>query len=143
MDIKIPFIYAPPVANQVKTVSRRVSERAGQFKNSMQVQHNENAPQAFHINSCLDLSTMEAIFNNIQDEQKQKSLNWSRMALEQLEIIRIGLIAGLLSKKTLSDLKTLTNQTRGFVADPKLQEIMREIETRAKVELAKMEKVEK
>lgn len=61
--------------------------------------------------------------------------------LEHLEKVRLGLLAGALSKDVLSQLAYTVSTHREKVMDPKLVEILDEIDLRAQVELAKLETV--
>ena len=61
--------------------------------------------------------------------------------LEHLEKIRLGLLTGTLPKDVLSQLAYTVSTHREKVMDPKLVEILDEIDLRAQVELAKLETV--
>ncbi|MCH7544192.1 MAG: flagellar assembly protein FliX [Proteobacteria bacterium] len=57
--------------------------------------------------------------------------------LDHLDEIRHGLLAGALSRQMLDQLARLARSERQSVDDPRLQELLDEIELRAAVELAK------
>ena len=57
---------------------------------------------------------------------------------EKLEDIRDALLKGYIEKEKLLDIAKLINDHKVESADPKLQEIMAEIELRVEVELAKL-----
>ncbi len=57
--------------------------------------------------------------------------------LDRLEEIRLGLLAGGLSRQRLIALASLVRNRRDAVADPRLAAILDEIDLRAQVELAK------
>jgi hypothetical protein len=59
--------------------------------------------------------------------------------LDELDELRHGLLVGALSRSQLKRLKTLVTARRAIVDDPRLAEILDEIELRAAVELAKYE----
>ena len=59
--------------------------------------------------------------------------------LEHLEKVRIGLLTGVLPKDVLSQLAYTISTHREKVMDPKLAEILDEVDLRAQVELAKLE----
>lgn len=61
--------------------------------------------------------------------------------LDQLEKIRIGILEGTVSVATLQNLAKLAASGRGRMLDPKLAEILDEIDLRAQVELAKLGKL--
>lgn len=57
--------------------------------------------------------------------------------LDELDELRHGLLTGLLTRHQLTRLKSLVNARRAGVTDPRLSEILDEIELRAAVEIAK------
>ena len=57
--------------------------------------------------------------------------------LDQLDEVRHGLLAGALSRRMLDRLARIARSERQSVDDPRLQELLDEIELRAAVELAK------
>lgn len=58
--------------------------------------------------------------------------------LDGLEELRIGLLAGRVSRDKLADMARLVRQARPSVDDPRLTELLDEIELRVAVELAKL-----
>jgi hypothetical protein len=63
--------------------------------------------------------------------------------LDLLDSVRDGLLAGGIPRVTLNKLaQAVTRRHEGF-ADPKLQDVLDEIELRAHVELAKLEQMDK
>lgn len=59
--------------------------------------------------------------------------------LDRLEDLRLELLAGTLSKEKLVKLVQVVSSRRGQVTDPRLAEVLDEIDLRAQVELAKYE----
>lgn len=57
--------------------------------------------------------------------------------LDQLEELRLALLSGMLSREQLLRLSALVKSERERVNDPKLSEILEDIDLRARVELAK------
>lgn len=58
--------------------------------------------------------------------------------LERLDDIRIGLLSGFVPRDRLEDLLRLVNDKRSRAGDGQLDQVLDEIELRAKVELAKL-----
>ncbi|PPR77097.1 MAG: Flagellar assembly protein FliX [Alphaproteobacteria bacterium MarineAlpha3_Bin5] len=58
--------------------------------------------------------------------------------LDQLEIIRIGFLAGAIPKERITELARKLRQKRAQSDDPRLNKIIDEIELRAEVEIAKL-----
>ena len=65
-------------------------------------------------------------------------MNYGDDLLDRLEEIRLGLLLGTISKDRLADLAQRMRQHRQDVDDPKLNEIIDEIELRSEVEIAKL-----
>jgi hypothetical protein len=59
--------------------------------------------------------------------------------LDRLDEIRQGLLAGIISQPALTQLRQELKQTRAATLDPRLDDILAEIDLRAAVELAKLE----
>jgi hypothetical protein len=68
---------------------------------------------------------------------RSKGLQRASSLLDHLDEIRYGLLMGGLSKDSLQDLARSVRQQRATVGDPRLAEVLDEIELRAAVELAK------
>ncbi len=68
----------------------------------------------------------------------QKALNKGKDLLDRLEDIRHGLLIGSIPVERLKQLKQTLASYDVSAADPKLAEIVQEIEVRAAVELAKL-----
>jgi hypothetical protein len=64
----------------------------------------------------------------------------AELMLDRLEDIRHGLLMGAIPRDRLQDLATAVRQQREAVDDPRIVEILDEIELRARVELAKLER---
>ena len=71
-------------------------------------------------------------------EAKRQARQRGDDILDKLDELRHGLLMGTLSRGQLVQLKTLVRSRRATLADPKLNEVLDEIELRAEVELAKL-----
>ena len=69
-----------------------------------------------------------------------RARQWGGEVLDRLEVIRLGLLAGGIPVDELQNIANLVTKQRETVSDPRLQEILDEIELRARVELAKYER---
>lgn len=74
-----------------------------------------------------------------EEMNRRKSLKRGRLALEALEQLRDALLTGRLPATSLRQLEDLVRGERALTADPRLNEVLDEIEVRAAVELAKLE----
>ena len=68
---------------------------------------------------------------------RSRGLNRGHSLLERLDEVRLGLLAGGIPRHTLKALAVEARRTRGGSLDPRLDEVLGEIELRAMVELAK------
>lgn len=75
-----------------------------------------------------------------EEIQRQRALKQGRNALDALEQLRDGLLAGGVPMATLEKLERLVAEERAQAHDPRLNAILDEIEVRAAVELAKLER---
>ncbi len=71
-------------------------------------------------------------------EARRKTRERGDDILDRLDELRHGLLTGTLSRGQILALRTLVRTRRTALTDPKLNEILDEIELRAEVELAKL-----
>lgn len=62
--------------------------------------------------------------------------------LERLDELRTGIVTGSVSRSRLMELAQMARARREIGADPKLLEVVGEIELRAEVELAKLSQID-
>lgn len=72
-------------------------------------------------------------------ERKRRSVSRAGRLLDELEGLKIALLGGDLSEVQLDRLSRAVREQRSATEDPKLEGLLDEIETRAAVELAKLE----
>jgi hypothetical protein len=72
-------------------------------------------------------------------ERKRRSVGRAGRLLDELDGIKIALLGGDLDRAQLDRLARAVREQRAATEDPKLEAILDEIETRAAVELAKLE----
>jgi hypothetical protein len=70
---------------------------------------------------------------------KSKGLAHGEQLLDLLDSVRDGLLAGGIPRTTLNKLAAAVTRRHEVFADPKLQDVLDQIELRAHVELAKLE----
>jgi hypothetical protein len=79
-----------------------------------------------------------------EDEiKKRKAVQQSQFTLEALETLRHALLEGSVPEHLLSTLHRVVSAQREHVSDPRLTAIIDDIELRAAVELAKLERASK
>jgi len=74
------------------------------------------------------------------EEAAKKAKRRAIELLDHLDKIRIGLLTGELKQSTIEQLSRTIFTHRGTVMDPKLSEILDEVDLRAQIELAKLGK---
>ena len=90
------------------------------------------------LDSILMLQGMED-----STQRKSKGLAHGEQLLDLLDSVRDGLLAGGIPRATLNKLAAAVTRRHEAFADPKLQDVLDQIELRAHVELAKLEVLDK
>jgi len=72
-------------------------------------------------------------------ERKRRSVRRAGRLLDELDGLKAALLGGELSQGQLDNLARTVREQRSATDDPKLEAVLDEIETRAAVELAKLE----
>jgi hypothetical protein len=70
-------------------------------------------------------------------ERRKRSVKRGRIALDVLDDLKIGLLAGTLDPSTVNRLRTAAADLKSNSGDPGLDAVLSEIELRVEVELAK------
>lgn len=71
-------------------------------------------------------------------ERRRRAVSWGRSALDVLDELKLGLLAGTLDARLIARLKTASAAIKETTGDPALDGVLSEIELRVEVELAKM-----
>ena len=74
---------------------------------------------------------------------RSKGLGHGEQLLDILDAVRDGMLAGGIPRATLNRLAVAVTRRHDVFADPKLQDVLDQIELRAHVELAKLEQLDK
>ncbi len=74
---------------------------------------------------------------------RSRGLAHGEQLLDILDSLRDGLLAGGIPRATLNKLAVAVTRRHDVFADPKLQDVLDQIELRAHVELAKLEQLDK
>ncbi len=87
------------------------------------------------------LLSLQEAEGGTSEEAAKKSKKRAAALLDQLDKVRIGLLTGSMPESTLTQLTHMVQSHREKAIDPKLAEILDEIDLRAQVELAKLERM--
>jgi hypothetical protein len=72
-------------------------------------------------------------------ERRRRAVGRAGRILDVLDEVKIALLEGQLTGETLKRLQRAVREQRSTTEDPRLEELLNEIETRAAVEIAKLE----
>lgn len=131
-----------PIRSQrLRRVGRGSSDKATDFAHHLSAGDDEQASPASALTGTASISGVDSLLSlqEVPDAATGRSRGLKRAGdlLDQLDEIRYGLLMGGLSRANLQDLARSVRQQRATVTDPRLTEILDEIELRAAVELAK------
>lgn len=122
-------------APQGKTITKaKVSEK-------FSLEADDNTNQVSN-NSQVQFAPLDALFLNLNQERKkqQKFVEHGNDLLNQLDSLRLGIISGRMPRHILENISNTLSNRKDLPTEEPLKTILLEIETRAKVELAKLEK---
>src|SRR5579872_7328687 len=69
---------------------------------------------------------------------RRRAIQRGNILLDRLDDLRLGLLSGAISREHLDELARIVRMTRGTVDDPRLSQILDEVDLRVAVELAKL-----
>jgi hypothetical protein len=100
------------------------------------------APQAQNAASALrTLGGIDALIalQGVADptERRRRAVKFGRRALDALDELKLGLLAGTLDQATMLRLKSVASDLQEPTGDDRLDQVMAEIDLRVAVELAK------
>ena len=90
------------------------------------------------IGSVDALLAAQSVETATEEERRQARARGDDI-LDRLDELRHGLLAGTLTRGQVVALANLVRSRRGSIVDPKLRELLDEIELRAEVEIAKLD----
>ena len=133
---------APRPATTVRKSGGTASTGAGGFAKALSDTQPSHSPQMPVSVGFTDLTTVlalqEAPDATTRNRARQRAKERGTLMLDHLEEIRMGLLMGTIPLAKLEQLASLVRAKREQIDDPKLLEILDEIELRAAVELAKL-----
>ncbi len=130
--------------NKTTELSTGKTKKAGSGESFASYLQDVNKPENRMVSASAGISGADAIFaaQMINDEEgrerRRQALKRGYNLLEKLEEIRDGLLMGYISKDKLIEISRFVKERKNNIDDPKLEEIISEIELRVEVELAKL-----
>jgi hypothetical protein len=135
----------PPASRPATTVRKSATggtTGASGFAKALSDSQPSQSPQTPVSVGYTDLTTVlalqEAPDATTRNRARQRAKERGGLMLDHLEEIRLGLLTGTIPVAKLEQLGQLVRAKREQIDDPKLLEILDEIELRAAVELAKL-----
>jgi hypothetical protein len=120
----------------VRRSEKGTSAKPGEFSRLLEGMGEAEAPRAAVAAAAIDPTRG---VRDATDHSGGRSKKRAEDMLDRLDEIRLGLLAGNIPRERLEALDRLVQEQRLQVADPRLSEILDEIELRARVELAKLD----
>src|SRR5258708_9216790 len=118
----------------VRRTDKAKTGKAGEFSRLLDIEGSEDARAASATAPLEPLVKLQ----DVADQGGGRARQRGEDILARLEELRLGLLEGRIPRERLDGLVRLCADQRGKVADPRLNEILDEIDLRARVELAKL-----
>ena len=127
-------------APQAGRASRGAASRGGDF----QLPSNRKTARRREISGASQISSIDTIValqavDDASDRRRQAVETGDRI-LDLLDRLKIGLLSGSISASDLSRLKKTIEKQQSVDEDPDLNEVLKQIDLRARVELAKLKR---
>ncbi|NDF12882.1 MAG: flagellar assembly protein FliX [Proteobacteria bacterium] len=137
-------IIAPGVVGSTQSTRKTTSKKVGDGSFSSLISGGDEEESVQETGAVRATGLIGSLLSLQEVETPtEKPIKRGKNLLTELEKIRVGLLQGSLNPTTMQTLRAEIAQGREHVSDPKLQEILDEIDVRAAVELAKLEKANK
>ncbi|HTY65399.1 MAG TPA: flagellar assembly protein FliX [Alphaproteobacteria bacterium] len=125
------------------TVGPRRSERAssarpGEFSRLLDQPEGASAVSAGNAIGSVDALLAAQSVEGATEEERRQARARGDDILDRLDELRHGLLTGTLTRGQVVALANLVRSRRSSIMDPKLRELLDEIELRAEVEIAKL-----
>jgi hypothetical protein len=138
-------IYSASLLKKIRKTGGAGEASFGDFLSEAEAPEETSAPAAaFPVAEMTGVSPLLALQEVSEEEgRRQHSLQQGRQSLDMLDALRRDMLMGASNPATLARLKHQAEQIRTHAApDPRLQEIMNDIELRLAVEAAKLERID-
>jgi len=130
----------PLGARPAKMRERASAARNGEF--AKQLGGEASSPSvggAAPISAVDALLVLQEVEDSTSEQANSRARARGQVLLERLDEIRHGLLTGAIPRRTLDSLAQTAREQKDAATDPKLAEVLGEIELRAEVELAKLD----
>ena len=96
------------------------------------------ASEGVSVSGIESVITLQEVPDATDKRSRASYRDYGRDLLDRLDQIRMGILAGIFSKERLAELAHKLRERQKGTDDPRLNEIIKEIELRAEVEIAKL-----
>src|ERR1700756_1380892 len=121
---------------------RKDGKRSGAsgFADALRPEEDTSPPAVSGPSTVRGIDALVAV-EDMSDAATERSRAFARAdeMLDRLEDLKRGLLLGSIGPSKLADLARLAKEGSAQIADPKVREVLQDIELRARVELAKLE----
>jgi hypothetical protein len=136
----------PVGSNGIRRVARGTQSTTDSVFKPVTQESEDQQPRAQMVSGPGPIAAVETILTlqgfDDSGDSDSKGFAHGQNLLDMLDQVRDGLLAGAIPRATLTRLATaVAKRQEGFV-DPKLQNVLDEIDLRARVELAKLEQAD-
>lgn len=125
----------------LRRLGRTSNGQSSDFAHHLSSGDDSQLPASAPVTGTASVGSVDSLLSlqEVGDAATGRSKGLQRAAglLDQLDEIRHGLLVGGLSRHSLLDLARAVREQRATIGDPRLAEVLDEIELRAEVELAK------
>ena len=118
---------------------RGSSARPGEFSRFLEPPEGATSVSPTSTIGSVDALLAAQSVESASEEERRQARARGEDILDRLDELRHGLLAGTLTRGQMIALANLVRSRRGSIVDPKLREVLDEIELRAEVEIAKLE----
>lgn len=125
----------------ISSVKTSPSQTKASEKKRFNATESKQAAPTGETYQTFSVTALSGLFldDSAPQSQRQQAVVYGNDLLDQLDKIRLRIISGTLPKEDLIVLTNLLKNRPHLDVDPELENLIREIETRAAVELAKLE----
>lgn len=126
-----------------KKTEKKNAAGSAAFSSHLKVNTDNNVQESSGVQAMAAVDTLLSVQENNMDadrEANRHAMMRGNDLLDQLEGLRNGLVNGRLPMEQIERLMIQVQSRAANVTDPQLQSVLKDIELRAAVELAKMEK---
>jgi hypothetical protein len=127
----------------VRRTGKAEQRRGPGFAGHLSSGEETTAARSVGIGATPGVDSLLALQEVAEDpRRRRRAMQRGQELLDRLDEIRIALLSGRMPQEQLQKLAESLKGRRETVADPKLAQILEEIEIRAAVELAKLEQIQ-